>query len=360
MNNHKTRLDERSTKQIFYADQTSFFKINYNGATTSSDGTQATFTSSGRVNFLVDFEQFHKYSQIKSIKIRVKATGITSFRINQEQSLYTKIDTSTEYYSADGNGYCEMEVVNNCGKEQLYRNALADRKIDTSNIGGFIGDDTFKYLLEDQQLRDNAEYRKMYYDMQAQNQKDMMEFRKWQAEKEAEQNKIDNYYKGQQIAQGWKKLEQDAMGNVDTEALKEIDSAEAIIAQLEEAHSKLPQYAYPKGTQKIGAILTGASSQLGLDTNTMSAYKAISKGTVSPLLRKLGEKGALSDGDVKRGEQLQPSPYDTPEQAAAKIAELRALFEKAKLALMGGSFTGTPKAQTGNTTKSGVKYEVID
>ena len=70
MNNHKTRLDERSTKQIFYADQTNFFKINYNGATTSSDGTQATFTSSGRVNFLVDFEQFHKYSQIKSIKIR--------------------------------------------------------------------------------------------------------------------------------------------------------------------------------------------------------------------------------------------------------------------------------------------------
>lgn len=235
-------------------------------------------------------------------------------------------------------------------KDQLYRNALANRKIDTSDIGGFIGDDTFKYLLEDQQLRDNAEYRKLYYDMQQQNQKDLMEFRKWQAEKEAEQNKIDNYYKGQQIAQGWKKLEQDAMGNVDTEAIKEIESAEAIISQLEEAHKKLPQYSYPKGTQKVGAILTGASSQLGLDTNAMSAYKAISKGTVSPLLRKLGEKGALSDGDVRRGEQLQPSPYDTPEQAAAKIAELRALFEKARVALMGRVQT---TKQTQATTNEG-------
>jgi hypothetical protein len=238
----------------------------------------------------------------------------------------------------------------NRAKDQLYRNALKQQGVDTSNIRGFVGDDTFKYLLEDQQLRDNAEYRKLYYDMQQQNQKDLMEFRKWQAEKEAEQNKIDNYYKGQQIAQGWKKLEQDAMGNVDTEAIKEIESAEAIISQLEEAHKKLPQYSYPKGTQKVGAILTGASSQLGLDTNAMSAYKAISKGTVSPLLRKLGEKGALSDGDVRRGEQLQPSPYDTPEQAAAKIAELRALFEKARVALMGRVQT---TKQTQATTNEG-------
>ena len=139
-----------------------------------------------------------------------------------------------------------------------------------------------------------------HFIMQAQNQKDMMEFRKWQAEKEAEQNKIDNYYKGQQIAQGWKKLEQDAMGNVDTEALKEIDSAEAIIAQLEEAHSKLPQYAYPKGTQKIGAILTGASSQLGLDTKGFGMIRKKGKfiGFYSSLAEKLSKDklGPLGGG----------------------------------------------------------------
>ena len=233
----------------------------------------------------------------------------------------------------------------NRAKDRLYRNALEQQGIDTSNIKGYVTDDPFNRLIQAKQLQDNAKFRELYYKNQDQNQKDLMEFRKWQAEKEAEQNKIDNYYKEQQIAQGWKKLEQDAMGNVDTEAIKEIESAEAIILQLEEAHKKLPQYSYPKGTQKVGAILTGASSQLGLDTNAMSAYKAISKGTVSPLLRKLGEKGALSDGDVRRGEQLQPSPYDTPEQAAAKIAELRALFEKARVALMGRVQT-TKQTQT--------------
>ena len=126
MNNNKTRLDERSTKQIFYANETNFFKTNFNGSTTSSDGTQAVFDAGDRINFMVNFDEFHKYSQIKSIKVRVKSTSSsTTFTLNQEQSLYTKIDTSTEYYSADGNGYCEIEIINNCSKEQLYLNYLS-------------------------------------------------------------------------------------------------------------------------------------------------------------------------------------------------------------------------------------------
>lgn len=84
-------------------------------------------------------------------------------------------------------------------KDQLYRNALAERKIDTSDIGGFIDDNTFKYLLEDQQLRDNAEYRKMYYDMQDQNQKDLMEYRRMQALREANQDAFNNYIKSEEL-----------------------------------------------------------------------------------------------------------------------------------------------------------------
>lgn len=43
--------------------------------------------------------------------------------------------------------------------DELYRNALENRGINTSNIKGFIKENTFKNLLEDQQLKDNAEYR---------------------------------------------------------------------------------------------------------------------------------------------------------------------------------------------------------
>ena len=55
-------------------------------------------------------------------------------------------------------------------KDQMYRQALAERDIDTSGIRGWLGDDTFKYLLEDQQVRDNAAYRNAYLESQKMNQ----------------------------------------------------------------------------------------------------------------------------------------------------------------------------------------------
>jgi hypothetical protein len=55
-------------------------------------------------------------------------------------------------------------------KDQMYRQALAERGIDTSGIRGWLGDDTFKYLLEDQQVRDNAAYRNAYLKAQETNQ----------------------------------------------------------------------------------------------------------------------------------------------------------------------------------------------
>ena len=71
-------------------------------------------------------------------------------------------------------------------KDQIYRKALADRKIDTSDIRGLIGDDTFKYLLEDQQLKDNAEYRNTYLETQRQNQA----LSNWVAQQKLEYDKI--------------------------------------------------------------------------------------------------------------------------------------------------------------------------
>ena len=43
MNNNKIRLDEKSTKQVFYANETNFFKVNFNGGTPSTDGTKVSF-----------------------------------------------------------------------------------------------------------------------------------------------------------------------------------------------------------------------------------------------------------------------------------------------------------------------------
>ena len=74
----------------------------------------------------------------------------------------------------------QNEAINN------YSEQLAAQK-------GFINDDMYKNILNSQQLRDNAEYRKMYHDMQQANLKEQMEFRR-------RQSLADQEYKQQQLA----------------------------------------------------------------------------------------------------------------------------------------------------------------
>jgi hypothetical protein len=232
-------------------------------------------------------------------------------------------------------------------KDQLYRNALANRKIDTSDIGGFIGDDTFKYLLEDQQLRDNAEYRKLYYDMQQQNQKDLMEFRRWQAEKDVEQNKIDNYYKGQQIAQGWQRIKADQEQN---ENNKDIQALNEMEAQLDDFVSTFDVVDNPYRYRIAG----GVSNALNTLTPEEANFNAKRTLLFNAIARKLaGEKGVLSDQDIKRIDDALPRLSDNKKQKMAKMDATYSLLDIRR-------GYKTPQAQAGNTTKSGVKYEVID
>lgn len=121
MNNNITRLDEKSTKQVFYANETNFFKIQFNNKTSSSSN-QVSFNYGGRMNFMINFNEFHKYSQIKSMKVRVKSTAEgngTTFNLNKEYSLDTDIRGTYETHCADDNGYCEVEVLNRCYESQI-------------------------------------------------------------------------------------------------------------------------------------------------------------------------------------------------------------------------------------------------
>lgn len=232
-------------------------------------------------------------------------------------------------------------------KDQMYRQALAERGIDTSGIRGWLGDDTFKYLLEDQQVKDNAAFRELYYKNQQQNQKDLMDFRRWQAEKDVEQNKIDNYYKGQQIAQGWQRIKADQEqneNNKDKQALNEME------AQLDDFVSTFDVVDNPYRYRIAG----GVSNALNTLTPEEANFNAKRTLLFNAIARKLaGEKGVLSDQDIKRIDDALPRLSDNKKQKMAKMDATYSLLDIRR-------GYKTPQAQTGNTTKSGVKYEVID
>lgn len=118
MNNNITRLETKSTKQIFYANQTSFFTTAFDAGTNSSDGTQCAFSANRGVYFKINFDAFHKYSSIKSIKMRLQVTTSGAGRsIDIRKSNAMSSSGLGEYvstYFCDSNGTFEFEVLANC------------------------------------------------------------------------------------------------------------------------------------------------------------------------------------------------------------------------------------------------------
>ena len=91
-------------------------------------------------------------------------------------------------------------------KDQLYRRELEKYGFNTSGIRGYIGDDTFNKYMQSKQMQDNAEYRNLLLQTQMQDQADLLKLKQQEAERQAKQDAFDNYYKSQNIAQGWAQI----------------------------------------------------------------------------------------------------------------------------------------------------------
>lgn len=83
---------------------------------------------------------------------------------------------------------------------------LANISDQINNYRGYMDSTTYRNMLEGQQLRDNAAYRKMYFDTQQANQEAEREWRRYQAERQQRQEEIDNQIE-------WTKLRQQAQDN---------------------------------------------------------------------------------------------------------------------------------------------------
>jgi hypothetical protein len=233
-------------------------------------------------------------------------------------------------------------------KDQLYRNALAERGVDTSDIKGFIGDDTFKYLLEDQQLRDNAEYRNTYLEAQKQNQALANWVAQQKLKQEQEQNSFDNYIKSEELKLAKDKINQDKKTN-------NINNLQAVSQQLKRFEESFKNMPNKLESNTIGRLRAATGFQTENEANFNSQRQLL----FNKIARDLGgEKGVLSDQDIKRIEGALPSYTDSMVQKQAKMQAIYDLLND-RLAVEGGSLDNA-QVTTGNTTKSGVKYEVID
>jgi hypothetical protein len=120
------------------------------------------------------------------------------------------------------------------------------------------------------------------------------------------------------------------------EAVKGFATTEVVIDKIEQLMNDV----FPeKGG--IGERLLGApkrSTGAFLQSNQKAAeLDSLIKGTLAPIIRALGEKGALSDTDVKRAINLLPALTDSADVARGKIGNLKDLFMASKQSVLGAT-----------------------
>lgn len=125
-------------------------------------------------------------------------------------------------------------------------------------------------------------------------------------------------------AQGFKRL---STGQKD--AIMSMGAVDKILGDVGDIMTKI----FPKTESLMGRVGGATKRKVGAITQTSTEaakFEGLIKGTLAPVIRALGEKGALSDGDVKRAINLFPLLTDDADVAWGKLEQIKSLFKQIK------------------------------
>lgn len=210
---------------------------------------------------------------------------------------------------------------------------------------GYLGDDTYKQVLAGMQLRDNAEYRNALLAGQRKDQEMAIQQRQAELKQRALSEAADRALKSRELdIKEYQTLNEGKETQNNEQKLNEMQ------AQLDDFVSTFDLVDNPYRYRIAG----GVSNVLNTLTPEEANFNAKRTLLFNAIARKLAdEKGVLSDQDIKRIDDALPKLADTKKQKMAKMGATYSLLDIRR-------GYKTPQAQAGNTTKSGVKYEVID
>lgn len=209
---------------------------------------------------------------------------------------------------------------------------------------GYLGEKTYGNLINSQQLRDNAAYRKMFYDAQQANLREQMEFRRQQAladkeyknlmlEFQREKEANDRAYQDAQLRLGYDKLNSDNKNRELDRAEKQKDRENKILTNKEDYGDVEKQLNNFKSTfeglpKKAESYTLGTlRAKTGTQTTKEANFNAQRTLLFNQIARKLGgEKGVLSDQDMKRIELALPTLTDSYSQKLAKMKAIEDLL----------------------------------
>jgi hypothetical protein len=210
---------------------------------------------------------------------------------------------------------------------------------------GYINKDIYRNMIDSQIAQENAAYRRMYYD----NQRKQDEINTWLAQQKF------NYQKGQDAisnAQEWARINMLKNNKINNN----LNNLNAVSSQLQRFENTFKNMPNKIESNTLGRLRAATGFQTKEEANFNSQRQLL----FNKIARDLGgEKGVLSDQDIKRIEGALPNYTDSYAQKQAKMAAIYDLLND-RLAIEGGKLLAQPNTQDGRQTKNGVKYEVID
>lgn len=214
-----------------------------------------------------------------------------------------------------------------------------------NSIRGYVGDNTYKPLLEGMQLQDNAEYRNALLAGQRKDQEMVIQQRQAELRQKTLSDAADRALKNRELdIQEMKALngnsKEEAKRKQSQSTLNMIGTALNTVDQNPEAYGFWKGMAPNDITNRADA--KGVQARAVIDSVTAEYRKYLT--------------GAqMSDKERKDYEKFLPNPRDNADIIRRKLQGMQTVIQARE-----GLYDYAPQAQVGNTTKSGVKYEVID
>lgn len=244
---------------------------------------------------------------------------------------------------------------------------LNDVANNVNNLRGYITNDVYRNMIDSRIAQENAAYRRMYYDNQRRNDEALLKYKQQQLEADQNQQNIDNAFRNREISI----KEKEALNNKNTGRVMPATSATNLsgtqqgINQMATLMGQIPKYARLGLAGPVGSLRR--FNPYDADAQAFQQYV----NTYKQVIGKGLEGGVLRKEDEAKYEKIIPRMGDTEEVLMRKAEQLQQmLIDKYNTDLEAlynagydtGNFNyfSNKQNQTGKTTKSGIKYEVID
>ncbi len=210
--------------------------------------------------------------------------------------------------------------------DNLYRKSLENQGIDTAGITGFIVDVPFRNMINAQVIKDNADWKRLYFDRDNENRAVLLEMKKEEAERQKQKEARD--YQNQQERNYLTRRGQDlnydiANKRLQADMAKKALNYEQAYSQLSLIEKQLNRFSSSfknmpgkLESNTLGRVRDWSGTQTDVEVNFNSQRQLL----FNKIARDLGgEKGVLSDQDIKLVEKTLPNYTDSYSQKQAKM-----------------------------------------